>query len=209
MSAPNAKQRRLFWMQQMRLWHWISSAACLAGLLLFALTGITLNHAAQIEAKPKVVDRHAQLPRDLMGVLAAVPADAKGPLPAPIAQWIAKDLSVQVAAKPVDWSADEAYVSLPRPGGDASLTIERESGAVEYEKTTRGMISLLNDLHKGRNAGPAWGWFIDVFAASCLIFSITGLVLLSLNAKTRPATWPLVAAGVAIPLIVAVLFLHL
>jgi hypothetical protein len=34
-------------------WHWINSAVCLIGMLLFAVTGLTLNHAAKIEAKPR------------------------------------------------------------------------------------------------------------------------------------------------------------
>ena len=33
-------------------WHWISSALCLIGMLGFAITGFTLNHAADIEAQP-------------------------------------------------------------------------------------------------------------------------------------------------------------
>ena len=44
---------RAFWLRQMRQWHWISAAVCLIGMLAFALTGITLNHAGQIEAKPR------------------------------------------------------------------------------------------------------------------------------------------------------------
>ena len=39
----------------MRQWHWISAAVCLIGMLLFAITGITLNHASQIESKPSIV----------------------------------------------------------------------------------------------------------------------------------------------------------
>ena len=35
--------RSAFWKGQLRTWHWISSALCLAGLLLFAVTGFTLN----------------------------------------------------------------------------------------------------------------------------------------------------------------------
>ena len=31
-----------FWLKQMRQWHWISAAICLIGMLLFAVTGITL-----------------------------------------------------------------------------------------------------------------------------------------------------------------------
>ena len=42
-------------------WHWISSAVCLIGMLLFAVTGLTLNHAAKIEAKPEVQNQHLEL----------------------------------------------------------------------------------------------------------------------------------------------------
>ncbi|OYW87747.1 MAG: hypothetical protein B7Z22_03835, partial [Hyphomonas sp. 32-62-5] len=45
-----------FWKRQARTWHWMSGAICLIGMLLFALTGITLNHAHQIPAKPKVTE---------------------------------------------------------------------------------------------------------------------------------------------------------
>jgi hypothetical protein len=209
--APTAaaKRRRLFWMQQLRRWHWISSALCLIGLVAFASTGVTLNHATQIEAKPKVVSVKAQLPVSLLARLAAAPQSGKGPLPADLRGWIDRDLSVEVGGRPAEWSADEAYISLPRPGGDAWLSIDRQSGAVEYEKTTRGVVALLNDLHKGRNAGPVWGWFLDLFAGACLVFSLTGLFLLHLHAHARLATWPLVGAGLAIPLLLALMFLHL
>ncbi|NIV36045.1 MAG: hypothetical protein GWN58_43325, partial [Anaerolineae bacterium] len=33
------------WLGTLRQWHWISSALCLVGMLLFSVTGITLNHA--------------------------------------------------------------------------------------------------------------------------------------------------------------------
>lgn len=46
-----------FWKRQARTWHWMSGAICLVGMLLFAVTGITLNHAHEIEAAPKVEER--------------------------------------------------------------------------------------------------------------------------------------------------------
>ena len=95
-----------------------------------------------------------------------------------------------------------------RPGGDAWVSLALDSGEVQYEKTTRGWISYLNDLHKGRNTGHAWSLFLDVFAAACLIFSITGLFLLKLHAGGRMATWPLVGLGLVVPLLLALLFIH-
>ena len=53
-----------------RQWHWISSAVCLVGMLLFAFTGITLNHAADIEASPQVQTTEAELSEGLLATLA-------------------------------------------------------------------------------------------------------------------------------------------
>lgn len=207
--AAAARRRRLFWMQQLRRWHWISSAVSLAGLLLFAATGITLNHADGIGAEPRVVTRHATMPPTLVAGLAAVPEEGKAPLPAPTREWVEQTLSVKVAGRGAEWSPDEAYLALPRPGGDAFLSIDRQTGAVAYEQTSRGPVALLNDLHKGRDTGPIWQGFIDVFAGACLVFAATGLFLLHLHAGARPLTWPLVALGFAAPALIATAFLHL
>ena len=56
------KKRRAFFISQLYQWHWISSGMCLIGMILFAFTGITLNHAGQIESRPAVVTRDGQLP---------------------------------------------------------------------------------------------------------------------------------------------------
>lgn len=207
--AARAKRRRLFWMQNLRRWHWISSAVSLAGLLLFAATGLTLNHAADIGARPRVVTRHAALPEALVPGLAKAPEGGRAPLPAPVRRWVETALGVEAPGGGAEWSPDEAFLDLARPGGEASLTIDRRTGAVEYEVTTRGLVALLNDLHKGRNTGPVWKGFIDLFAAACLVFAVTGLFLLHLHSKARPITWPLVGLGLAVPAFLAVAFLHL
>lgn len=198
-----------WWLRQCRTWHWISAAVCMMGTLLFAATGITLNHAAQITATPKTLSRATVLPDTLAGALAGEPAAKDAPLPLPARQWIERELDVSLKGRATEWSADEVYIALARPGGDGWLSVDRATGDVEYERTTRGWISLLNDLHKGRNTGAIWVWFLDIFAVAMLVFSITGLVLLQLYAKARPITWPLVGAGLVIPVLLVVFFMHL
>lgn len=210
MSTPSIQRTpgRAFWLKQLHQWHWISSALCLIGMLLFAVTGFTLNHAGQIEASPQTVHRSAQLPEALLRAIAGDDERKGVAVPTVIVDWVRATLDVDLAGRSGDLSEDELYVSMPRPGGDAWLSIDRESGKVEYERTDRGWISYLNDLHKGRNAGPAWGWFIDVFALACVIFSVTGLLLLKMHAAQRGATWPLVAFGLLLPLLLALIFIH-
>ena len=201
------QQRRGFWLRTLHHWHWISSALCLVGMLLFAVTGVTLNHAGSIEAEPATVNRTTQLPASLLRLLAKG-EDGNRPLPPQVGAWLEGEFDVSIGAKPAEWSADEAYLPLPRPGGDGWLSVDRATGAVEYEATTRGWVAYLNDLHKGRNAGTAWKWFMDVFAIACLVFCITGLFLLQLHARQRPTTWPYVGLGLLIPVLLALIFIH-
>jgi uncharacterized protein len=201
------RPRRAFWLKQLHQWHWISSALCLIGLLLFAGTGFTLNHAARIETSPTVLHKSGHLPASLRPALATVSAGS-APLPDELRDWLASDMDLHVGQAKADWSDDEIRLDLPRPGGDAWLGVARDSGEVTYELTDRGWISYLNDLHKGRNTGAVWSWFIDMFALACLVFSITGLFLLKMHAGRRAATWPMVALGIVIPLVLALIFIH-
>lgn len=211
MSPPASpalqQQRRGFWLRTLHQWHWISSAVCLVGMLLFTITGITLNHAARIEAKPEVSNRTATLP---VTVLAGLGDRQEGnaALPPRVAKWLEDELSIAIGARQAEWSDVEVYLSMPGPGTDAWLSIDRETGAVEFERTNRGWISYFNDLHKGRNAGTAWSWFLDIFAVACLVFCITGLFLLYLHGRQRRMTWPMVGLGLLVPLLIALLFIH-
>jgi hypothetical protein len=209
-SSANAVQQqanRGFWLRTLHQWHWISSAVCLIGMLLFSVTGITLNHASKIEATPQVQNQQLELPQTVLKALGAR-EEGNAPLPGRVADWLSNELGVSLGKRQAEWSPEEIYLSMPGPGSDAWLSIDRETGAVEFEKTRRGWISYFNDLHKGRNAGPGWGWFLDLFAVACLVFCITGLFLLHLHARQRRMTWPLVGLGLLIPLLIALLLIH-
>lgn len=202
------QKKRAFWLKHLYRWHWISSAACLVGMLLFAVTGITLNNAAHIESQPVVSTKTATVPNTLLNQIKTAPTDDKAPLPEATAEWLSNTLEIVLPNALAEWSEEEVYLSLPRPGGDAWLTINRINGEVNYELTKRGWVSYLNDLHKGRNTGTAWSWFLDVFSVAALIFSITGLCMLTMHANNRPTTWPLVGFGLVLPLVLVILFIH-
>jgi hypothetical protein len=191
----------------MHSWHWISAAICLAALLLFSITGITLNHASSIGASPEVATGNAQLPAALMTELAGQ-RDATAPVPAAVVSWIDDEFGVDVSGASPEWSEEELYLSAPGPGRDAWVSIDRTSGAARFETTDRGWIAYFNDLHKGRNTGIAWTVFIDVVAAACVFFGLTGLVLLWIQARQRTSTWPLVGGGVAVLVALMIFLAH-
>ncbi len=191
----------------MQSWHWISAAICLAALLLFCITGITLNHAASIGADPQVTTGSAHLPADLVNELAGE-RGATDAVPPGVADWVETQFHIDARAATIEWSEDELYLSAPGPGRDAWVSIERANGAARFEATDRGWIAYFNDLHKGRNTGIAWTMFIDVLAAACVFFALTGLVLLWVQARQRTSTWPLVGGGVAILVVLMIFVAH-
>lgn len=218
MTVRPAPKRRAYWLKMLHQWHWVSSALCLLGMLGFAITGLTLNNAAHIESQARVSSRHERLPPQMLAALrqaspGRTPSPARrgkpsAPLPQVVTRWLSDELDIQVPDAPAEWSSDEVYVSMPRPGGDAWLSVDLANGEIEYERTDRGVVAYLNDLHKGRHTGVAWSWFLDIFAAACLVFSLTGLLLLKLHAGHRRATWPMVGLGMLIPVLLAATLMH-
>jgi uncharacterized protein len=190
----------------MHLWHWISAAVCFAALILFTVTGITLNHASSFSATPVVKNHEAKLTPPVLGVFTA--ADANAPLAAPLRDWLEKEFDIDLGDASAEWSEEELYISAPGPGRDAWISVDRASFVARSETTDRGWLSYFNDLHKGRNTGLVWTLFIDLVAAACLFFALTGLVLLWIQARQRKSTWPLVTGGVGLVIVLMIFFAH-
>lgn len=191
----------------LRQWHWVSSALCLAGLLLFAATGITLNHAARIEGRSETTTVTVVLP-EALHALARGTARSGGELPPELADFITRHTGAQLLERPPEWSETELYIAMPRPGADAWLSLDLDTGELLFEDTDRGWIAYFNDLHKGRHTGVAWSWFIDVFAGVCVLFSLTGLLLLQRQVPSRPTTWPITGLGLLVPVLLVLLLIH-
>ncbi|MCB5362753.1 PepSY-associated TM helix domain-containing protein [Pusillimonas sp. CC-YST705] len=209
MNSSSAARRSL-WLKTLHQWHWISAALSLAGMVLFAITGLTLNNASWVEASPAIENRQAHLPEPLLESLSQAPSgrSAQAQLPLEVRQWLENELDISIGGRDAEFSSDEIYLPLPQPGADAWLSIDLASGDIEYERSDRGWVAYFNDLHKGRHTGTAWSWFIDVFAIACLIFALTGLTLLAFHARQRQNTWPLASLGLIAPLILMILFIH-
>src|SRR5690606_37264307 len=137
------------------------------------------------------------LPEDLLEQLSG----STNVMPEAMSSWLERRIGKRLDWRATEWSEDELYLALPRPGGDGWLSIDRVTGDVLYEVTDRGWIAYFNDLHKGRHTGVLWSWFIDLFAATCVVFSLTGFWLLARQAARQAWTWPLTLAGVLLPLL--------
>jgi len=196
----------------MHEWHWISSAVALLGLLFFSVTGITLNHAASFESGQQEFRTVShEIPPALVEEMAAAVRDygeGEGEALESQRAWIKSAFGIETAGRMGNWTADQVDFSMERPGGDAWIKLDLVRGMAEYHETDAGWMAYFNDLHKGRHTGTAWAWFIDLIAAACVIFAVTGFVILKMHAVNRSLTWPLVGFGVLLPLVIAALFIH-
>lgn len=201
--------QRINWVRHLHQWHWMSSAICLVCLILFAATGITLNNAQLLERQePQVHRRSENVPAEILKRIALAAQENAERLPRDVDAWLQAGYGMKPYSQRLDWGSGELSISAPRPGGSASMRIDLTSGVAELERIDRGLIAYLNDLHKGRHAGPAWGWFLDVFAGAALLSALTGLLILVRQSSMRASIWPLVTLGAFVPALVIFLFVH-
>lgn len=189
-----------------RQWHWVSAAVTLVGMLLFAITGITLNHAADIGSNTQVTTIETWIPEPALQRLRDLP-EGEVILPADLHDYLREQGVTMAPEQRGQWDGVEFYAAMPKPGADAWLAIDAEFGEFMYERTDRGWVAYFNDLHKGRDSGAVWFWFIDIFAVVCVVFCVTGLILLFRQGPHRPMTWPMVALGALVPVVIMLVFI--
>lgn len=194
-DAPEPRRRSLpFWIRWL---HVYGSLFGLCATLLFAVTGLTLNHGEWFEsAEPSVRTFEAK-------VAVAACADPVDKLTICESIRGAHGLRGTVADFAID--ADELTIGWKGPAYSADATVRRADGSYRVEESRRGVFALLDDLHKGRDAGPVWSLVIDVSAVVLVFLSITGLWLL-LYLKKRRRTGLVVALVGTIVLVAAFAF---
>lgn len=96
----------------------------------------------------------------------------------------------------------EISLDYKGPGYNTTVFIDMLSQQANIETTQYGLIALLNDLHKGRNSGEVWRWFIDISALLMVLFVLTGVCLLVPKKKTFNIALKWTALGSVISLAV-------
>ena len=166
-----------------RLTRWLHiyiSMLSFAIVFFFAATGLTLNHADKFNGQIHTTQEKGHL----NAAWVKVPDTLK----------IAKLEVVEalrradgITAPLRDFRIDDAQidVSFKGPGYEADAFITRETGEYDMTITNAGFIGVINDLHKGRDAGIAGSVFIDVSSVLLLVVSLTGLLLLLFLRRKR------------------------
>lgn len=176
MAEPSETRghRLPYWVRWVHLY---GSMFGLAATLLFAVTGLTLNHAEWFESGEPAV-------RTITGALPTALLDGAVDKLA-IAERLRADHHLRGMVGDFSIADDECVVVWKSPAYSADATIERKTGKYRIEESRRPLMALLDDLHKGRDCGPVWSWVIDAAAIVLTGLSLTGLWLLCYLKKRR------------------------
>lgn len=181
MAIPLAKVRqprpmpawKINFYRQCRVWHgWLSAFAFIA-LMFFSGTGLLLNHPEWFagEAAPSQESKAAVAVADIRRGLAA-------PQPvAALSEILVQQKLVGGIFASGDVEDDEAYLRFEGVSGNTSVTLNLKSGSVAIARQRASVLTILNDLHRGKNAGQAWKWLIDVSAGIFFALSLVGYIL--------------------------------
>ena len=164
-------------------------------MLLFSVTGLTLNHPEWFGAGNSVtVDSTGEVDRSLLG---DPDADPRGDSVDRLA--LAETLRARHRLRGVvtDFRADDMEVTVgwKGPAWAADAVVDRDSGRYSLAVTSHGFVDLLNDLHKGRDTGALWSLVIDLSAVLLVIAAVTGFLLVFWMRRKRLAGLVVALAG--------------
>lgn len=180
-----------------RLLHVYVSMIALVIVLFFGLTGITLNHPSWTFGDDTSVETvTGTFPLELAGDDGTVDFLAA-------AEYVRAEYDVKGTVDSYDESGGDGSISFKNPGYSADLFFDVDTGEYELTIEQQGFVAVMNDLHKGRDAGSAWRWVIDLSGAFLVVISITGLVMQFFLRRRRRSG--LITAGVGAALIVALM----
>ncbi|TEW54593.1 peptidase [Psychromonas sp. RZ22] len=174
--------------KKVQLWarrlHVYVSMSLLLVVLFFSLTGITLNRPQLfVSEKPQIENSELIMPAHFFNIEEGR-LNIEKPL---LLDFLAtqgnlsgKPSELQLFSDVQNGELLEGEISLDYkgPGYNSTVFIDLVSRQVEIETSHYGLIAVLNDLHKGRNSGQVWAWFIDISALLMVFFVVTGVCLL-------------------------------
>ena len=174
--------------KKIQLWarrlHIYISMALLLVVLFFSITGITLNRPHLYVSEHPQIDHRLLLMPDKFFALEQGKFSVNKPQ---LLNYLAiegnlsgEPSAMQMFSEVEEGELVEGEISMDYkgPGFNSTVFIDLVTKEAEIETTQYGVIAVLNDLHKGRNSGAIWAWFIDLSAFLMVFFALTGVCLL-------------------------------
>jgi hypothetical protein len=158
-------------------------------ILFFGVTGLTLNHPSWTFG-----DDLTRSTSTGMLPFPAVRADGSVDY-LRVSEFVRDTHGVRGRVDSFDTEQGEASIAYKNPGYSAEVFVDVAAGSYELTVDQQGWVAVLNDLHKGRDAGSGWSWVIDVSAGFLVVVSLTGLVMQLVLRKRRTSALVVMAGG--------------
>lgn len=154
----------------MRWLHIYLSMVSFTALAFFAVTGITLNHPTWLGAdRQSTREAHGELNKDWL---------EGEPNKLEIAEALRSGHKLRGRVVQFEVTELDCMVVFKSPGYAADVMIDRQKATYQLNETSSSWISVMNDLHKGRDSGGGWSFVIDLSAVMMILVSISGFLLL-------------------------------
>jgi hypothetical protein len=180
---PKWKRKAAAWSRWLHIYLSMFSFAI---LFFFAVTGLTLNHSSWFDGQERTTQVKGTVDGNwVKGDVAKLE----------IVEYLRKAHHITGAMHDFRVDDTQLSVSFKGPGYTADASIDRQNGTYELSETRMGFWAVVNDLHKGRDAGPMWAAIIDVSAVLMTLVSLTGFVLIFFMLKRRSSGLMVFAFG--------------
>ena len=191
-------QRRDFYRHSRYVHGWLSAFAFLT-LLFFSVTGLLLNHPEWFEPAKTEQTTQLILPESILKSIKQQenPSDT-------ILNYVRQQQNVVGRYQSSEVMDNEVMIRLESPAGATDIWVMADTGETEITQKPASTVSMLNDLHRGKNSGSAWSWLIDISAIVVIALSLVGYILF-LSIKTRLVTH-LVLTAASLALIILLIW---
>jgi hypothetical protein len=191
-------QRRDFYRHSRYVHGWLSAFAFLT-LLFFSVTGLLLNHPEWFEPAKTEETTQLILPESVLKSIKQQenPSDT-------ILNYVRQQQNVVGRYQSSEVMDNEVMIRLESPAGATDIWVMADTGETEITQKPASTVSMLNDLHRGKNSGLAWSWLIDISAIIVIALSLVGYILF-LSIKTRLVTH-LVLTAASLALIILLIW---
>jgi hypothetical protein len=183
-----------------RMLHAYLSAFAFLALIFFSVTGLTLNHPEWLAGRPREEVRKVHVPKAEIETALTAPEPERA-----LAAAVGRRAPLRGRYASGEMLDGEALLRLEGPSGVTDITLTTATGEGEVSVRAASAVQALNDLHKGKAAGKAWSWAIDVSAVVFILLSVIGYVLFfSLRLRLKPS---LALTAVSLALLLGVFWL--
>ena len=137
-------------------------------VLFFGITGITLNHPDWTFGSDGTATT----------VTGSLPADAIVDTNVEfliVSEFLRNEHGVKGQVTSFGEDGTEGTISFKNPGYGAEVFFDIDSGTYTLSENAQGWVTVMNDLHKGRDSNTAWRWVIDISGGLLVLISVTGL----------------------------------